>query len=948
MLPENPIEDKLKEIEKTVKTRVYGNLSDNRLNISDKIEINNDRRHFLKEEEEDKTLLEEAEKFDDIFCFQSSPEYITGGIMRDYQIRGLNWLISLEENNINGILADEMGLGKTLQTISLLGYMKHYKGINGPFLIILPKSTLANWENEFNKWCPTISTVVLKGTSDERSDIINNKILTSKFEVLLTNYELVMKSMSVLQKFYWQYIIIDEGHRIKNDKSKLSECVRKLKSKNRLLITGTPLQNDLHELWSLLNFLMPEYFSDSEAFDSLFSAENCLNNNDEIVKKLHKILQPFLLRRIKSDVETTLLPKKELKVYVNLSEMQRKYYQNILTKNLEIITAQGKKEKSRLMNILMHLRKCCNHPYLFDGAEPGPPYFTGSHLIYNSGKMILLDKLLSRLKEQGSRVLIFSQMARMLDILCDYCWMKKYDYCRLDGQTSYEAREENIKAFNKPGSEKFIFLLTTRAGGLGINLTTADVVILYDSDWNPQMDLQAMDRAHRIGQTKQVRVFRLVTQNSVEERIQKASEKKLVLDSIVIQQGRGVNNKKGFSGDDMLNAIRYDCNRIMAGDGDTITDEDIDTILKRSEEKTSENEGELKKLKENSLRYFSMDNNTDGVDNLYKFEGEDFSMISKKSSDKFVFEMPKRERRNNIYANMQFPIKKEKDTKYEMAMPKQVQIKDYQFFPKKLIELQEREMNYYRQVRGLDIDIPSKMDGKSKKEIAKIRKELQKKIDEALPLTIEEQNLKKELIKQGYGNWGKKEFNHFIKACEKYGREDYEAITTEIGTKTYEEVVEYSKVFFERIHELHDCDRIIDQIVKGERAIERRIKNLRALELRVSKYKSPYFQFRINYLSGKSRTWNEDQDRFILLKFLEYGGEGEGVYNKIHQDIVESNEFMFDYFMLSKNVNEIQKRIHSLLRLIDIDMNGKNDDNDNINSKEKKSRKRKNSESLNE
>uniref|UniRef100_A0AAF5D643 Uncharacterized protein n=2 Tax=Strongyloides stercoralis TaxID=6248 RepID=A0AAF5D643_STRER len=943
MLPDNPISNKLIEIEKKVQAKVFGSQCIDKKNGLNGTVSDDDHRHFLKEEEEDKELLEQAEKFDDVFCFQSSPDYITGGILRDYQIRGLNWLISLEENNINGILADEMGLGKTLQTISLLGYMKHYKGFNGPFLIILPKSTLANWENEFHKWCPSLKTVILKGTADERSNIIKEYILPSKFEVLLTNYELIMKNMNVLQKFTWRYIVIDEGHRIKNDKSKLSECVRKLKSTNRLLITGTPLQNDLHELWSLLNFLMPEHFSDSEEFDSLFSTENCLSNDDEIVLKLHKILKPFLLRRIKSDVETTLLPKKELKVYVGLSEMQRKYYQNILTKNLEIITAQGKKEKSRLMNIIMHLRKCCNHPYLFDGAEPGPPFFTGPHLIYNSGKMILLDKLLTRLKEQGSRVLIFSQMARMLDILSDYCWMKKYDYCRLDGQTSYEDREKNIKSFNEPGSEKFIFLLTTRAGGLGINLTTADVVILYDSDWNPQMDLQAMDRAHRIGQTKQVKVFRLVTQNSVEERIQKASEKKLVLDSIVIQQGRDSHNKKGLSGDDMLNAIRYDCNRIMTGDADSITDEDIDTILSKAEKETNEFNDELKKVKENSLRFFSMDT-TSSVDNLYNFEGKDFS--SKKSTDEFFFEMPKRERKNNIYASLKNTIKKEKENKFEISMPKQIQLKDYQFYPSQLGEIQEREMNYYKQVKGIPAEVPCKNDNKSKKEIAKIRKELQKKIDNALPLTVEEQALKKELIKQGFSNWGKKEFNNFVKACEKYGREEYEAIASEIGTKTCEEVVEYSKVFFLRYKELQEGNKIMEQIEKGERAIERRIKNLKALELRVSKCKSPYYQFRINYLSGKSRTWNEDQDRFILLKFLEYGGEGDDVYNKIYQDIADSNDFIFDYFLLSKSVTEIQKRIHSLLRLIDIDMNGKNnDDPDFTNSKERKGRKRKLSES---
>ncbi|VDK51670.1 unnamed protein product [Gongylonema pulchrum] len=205
-------------------------------------------------------------------------------------------------------------------------------------------------------------------------------------------------------------------------------------------------------------------------------------------------------------------------------------------KDIDVVNGAGKLEKARIMNILMHLRKCCNHPYLFDGAEPGPPYTTDQHLVDNSGKMVLLDKLLAKLKTQGSRVLIFSSMSRMLDLLEDYCWWRNYRYCRLDGQTVHEERQRSIDEFNKPNSDKFIFMLTTRAGGLGINLTAADVVIIYDSDWNPQVDLQAMDRAHRIGQKKQVRVFRFITDNTVDERIIERAEMKLHLDSIVIQQ----------------------------------------------------------------------------------------------------------------------------------------------------------------------------------------------------------------------------------------------------------------------------------------------------------------------------------------------------------------------------------------------------------------------------
>jgi SWI/SNF-related matrix-associated actin-dependent regulator of chromatin subfamily A member 5 len=276
-------------------------------------------------------------------------------------------------------------------------------------------------------------------------------------------------------------MVIDEAHRIKNEKSKLSEILREFKTTNRLLLTGTPLQNNLHELWALLNFLLPDIFNSADDFDSWFDANECIGDK-AIIERLHNILKPFLLRRLKSEVEKRLLPKKEVKIFVGLAKMQRDWYTKILMKDIDIVNGAGKTEKMRLQNILMQLRKCCNHPYLFDGAEPGPPYTTDYHLIENCGKMIVLDKLLRKLQEQGSRVLIFSQMTRQLDILEDYCMWRGYQYCRLDGQTAHEDRTQMIMDYNAENSSKFIFMLSTRAGGLGINLATADVVIIYDSD----------------------------------------------------------------------------------------------------------------------------------------------------------------------------------------------------------------------------------------------------------------------------------------------------------------------------------------------------------------------------------------------------------------------------------------------------------------------------------
>ncbi|VDL84867.1 unnamed protein product, partial [Nippostrongylus brasiliensis] len=292
-----------------------------------------------------------------------------------------------------------------------------------PHLVIVPKSTLKNWMNEFAKWCPSITACCIIGDEKERNEVIHDVILPQKFDVCCTTYEMVLKVKTQLKKLVWKYIIIDEAHRIKNEKSKLSEVVREIKSKNRLLITGTPLQNNLHELWALLNFLLPDMFSSSEDFDSWFT-DGSMQGNTDIISRLHKVLQPFLLRRIKSDVEKSLLPKKEVKIYVGLSKMQREWYTKVLMKDIDVINGAGKVEKARLMNILMHLRKAANHPYLFDGAEPGPPYTTDQHIVDNSGKMVVLDKLLKKLKQQGSRVLIFSQFSRVLDLLEDYCWWK--------------------------------------------------------------------------------------------------------------------------------------------------------------------------------------------------------------------------------------------------------------------------------------------------------------------------------------------------------------------------------------------------------------------------------------------------------------------------------------------------------------------------------------------
>ncbi|CAL4152713.1 unnamed protein product, partial [Meganyctiphanes norvegica] len=873
-----------------------------------------DHRHRMTEQEEDEELLADAGKSSKaVTRFDTNPKYIKNGELRDYQIRGLNWMIDLYENGINGILADEMGLGKTLQTISLLGYMKHFRNIPGPHMVIVPKSTLRNWENEFKKWCPSITAVCLIGDQETRAAFIREVMMPGEWDVCITSYEMCIKEKSVFKKFNWRYMVIDEAHRIKNEKSLLSQIVREFRTANRLLLTGTPLQNNLHELWALLNFLLPEVFSSSDDFDAWFNSNECLTDNT-MVERLHAVLKPFLLRRLKSDVEKALLPKVETKIYIQLAKMQREWYTKILMKDIDIVNGAGRTEKMRLQNILMQLRKCCNHPYLFDGAEPGPPYTTDYHLVENAGKMVVLDKLLPRLKEMGSRVLLFSQMTRVLDVLEDYCLWRGHSYCRIDGQTAHEDRHRQIDEYNAPNSEKFLFMLSTRAGGLGINLATADIVILYDSDWNPQADLQAMDRAHRIGQKKQVKVFRFIQENTMEEKLIERAEVKLKLDKMVIQQGRLQDNKSNaLHKDEMLNMIRHGANDVFKSKDEEITDEDIDTILGKAQEKTEELAKKLDSLGESSLRAFTID--TEQPSSLYQFEGEDFRDKQKHIAGMWI-EPPKRERKANYAVDAYFRealrVSEPKAPKAPRP-PKQPVVQDFQFFPPRLFELLDKEIYYYRNTVTYKVPKNPEFGADS----GRIQKEEQKKIDEAEPVTEEELEERDNLLTLGFLIWTKRDFNQFIKANEKYGRDDIENIAKEVEGKTPEEVMEYSAVFWERCSELQDCDRILAQIERGELKIQRRASIKKALDAKMARYRAPFHQLRISYGTNKGKNYTEEEDRFLVCMLHKLGFDKENVYEELRASVRAAPQFRFDWFIKSRTALELQRRCNTLITLIE-------------------------------
>ncbi|KAG7229909.1 hypothetical protein INR49_009627 [Caranx melampygus] len=566
------------------------------------------------------------------------PQLLTGGVMRWYQIEGIEWLRMLWENGINGILADEMGLGKTIQCIAHIAMMIEKK-VMGPFLVVAPLSTLPNWISEFKRFTPEVSVLLYHGPQPERAKLVKQirrpQGPLSMCPVVVTSYEMAMIDRKFLQRFQWKFLIVDEGHRIKNLNCRLVRELKMFPTDNKLLLTGTPLQNNLAELWSLLNFLLPEVF-------------------DDLKSHITTILTPFLLRRLKSDVTLEVPPKREIIVYAPLTPKQETFYTAVVNKTIAkmlgqekteapveltgkgrpkrrsrkvvdyteteketpealekyldkirkgseqsskpVLNVQGKLDAQvnlKLQNILMVLKKCCNHPYLVEyPLDPATQEFKiDEQLVQCSGKFLILDRLLPALKERGHKVLIFSQMTSILDLLMDYCYLRDFQYSRLDGSMSYADRQENMAKFSSD-PEVFLFLLSTRAGGLGINLTAADTVIIFDSDWNPQADLQAQDRCHRIGQTKPVLVYRLITANTIDQKILERASAKRKLEQMVIHKNKFKGGKAELNEgkscidlDELMELLktRGPEKEVKASRGKVISDKDLEFLLDRSD-----------------------------------------------------------------------------------------------------------------------------------------------------------------------------------------------------------------------------------------------------------------------------------------------------------------------------------------------------------------------------
>ncbi|XP_069094372.1 chromodomain-helicase-DNA-binding protein 8 isoform X2 [Pleurodeles waltl] len=538
---------------------------------------------------------------------ERSREYQNGNELRDYQLEGVNWLLFNWYNRQNCILADEMGLGKTIQSITFLEEV-YSVGLRGPFLVIAPLSTITNWEREFSTWT-NMNTIVYHGSLASRQMIQQYEMYCKdskdrlipgayKFDALITTFEMVLSDCPELREIEWRCVIIDEAHRLKNRNCKLLDSLKHMDLEHKVLLTGTPLQNTVEELFSLLHFLEPSQFPSESEFLKDFGDLK----TEEQVQKLQAILKPMMLRRLKEDVEKNLAPKQETIIEVELTNIQKKYYRAILEKNFSFLSKGANHANTpNLLNTMMELRKCCNHPYLITGAEEKilaefrdschaiPHDFHLQAMVRSSGKLVLIDKLLPKLKSGGHKVLIFSQMVRCLDILEDYLIQKRYLYERIDGRVRGNLRQAAIDRFSKPDSDRFVFLLCTRAGGLGINLTAADTCIIFDSDWNPQNDLQAQARCHRIGQSKAVKVYRLVTRNSYEREMFDKASLKLGLDKAVLQSMSGrechlTGQIQQFTKKEIEDLLRKGAYAAIMDEDDESSkfcEEDIDQILQR-------------------------------------------------------------------------------------------------------------------------------------------------------------------------------------------------------------------------------------------------------------------------------------------------------------------------------------------------------------------------------
>ncbi|QIW94835.1 hypothetical protein AMS68_000353 [Peltaster fructicola] len=519
--------------------------------------------------------------------FQLQPISLKGKLM-DYQLAGLNWLYFHWFSHENTILGDEMGLGKTVQVIALMaGLVERHQCY--PFIIVVPNSTCPNWRREFARWAPGLKVATFFGSKKTRDTVRDYEMFPGdgkdlKCHVVITSYETASDRSTRLlfRKIKWQGLIVDEGQRLKNDTSHLYGVLAAMKTPFKALLTGTPLQNNQRELFNLLQFLDRQH-------NAAKLAEQYQDLNKDKITKLHSVIKPYFLRRTKLQV-LSLPPMRQIVVPISMSSVQKRVYKTILTKNADLMkallaTRNGRKtNRTNHNNILMQLRKCLCHAYVYSqGIEERSIDQTVSlrNLIDASGKLKFLEVMLPLLQADGHRVLIFSQFLDALDVVEDFLNGLKMKYHRLDGGVSAQEKQKRIDLFNAADSQYFAFLLSTRSGGVGINLASADTVIILDPDFNPHQDLQAISRAHRFGQTKPVLCFKLVTVGTAEERIMSMGKRKLALDKALIREL----DQEELGKSDLVSILQHGVNDLFSDtEGQTIVYDEakVSVLLDRS------------------------------------------------------------------------------------------------------------------------------------------------------------------------------------------------------------------------------------------------------------------------------------------------------------------------------------------------------------------------------
>lgn len=461
----------------------------------------------------DRNFTELARSFTDS---EKKPFPITDAlkqILRDYQKQGVRWLKMLSSCGFGGILADDMGLGKTLQILSLLvAHKQEHKNLHA--LVICPASLVLNWENEIQKFTPELSAKCILGTTEERGDALQS---AEKYDIIITSYDLLKRDIALYKEAQFDYEIIDEAQYIKNHNTQNARCVKAIRSRHRFALTGTPIENSIAELWSIFDFLMPGYLFKYTSFRDRFEAPIIKDGDTTALFELKRLVSPFILRRLKKDVLTELPEKTETVLYTQLAPEQKKlYFANLTSMQQELATQlQTVTGKNRIIVLAMltRLRQlCCDPALLYENYRE------------QSAKFELCMNLIENTIASGHKILLFSQFTSMLSILETALRKQKIPYYLIEGSTKKEDRIRQVKAFNKDDTP--VFLISLKAGGTGLNLTGADVVIHYDPWWNLSAQNQATDRAHRIGQKKSVSVYKLIVKGTIEEKILALAEKK--------------------------------------------------------------------------------------------------------------------------------------------------------------------------------------------------------------------------------------------------------------------------------------------------------------------------------------------------------------------------------------------------------------------------------------